>query len=134
MAQKLHRVQKIVLPILRAEIPDTEFTTWGADIDYREFPFVNIRRVGGPRHPKHKLYGMPVIEMSAYTDVDLPTTEELYEDCLDALYDAVKAQTRTDFGYLSRIKETMGATQFSSLYADSWRIQGLIALGISPLR
>lgn len=131
--RKLSRVQKIVLPILRAEFPDVEFTSWGADIDYRDFPFVNIRRVGGKRNPKNPdLHALPVIEMTAYTDDGLPETEDLYEDCLQALYDAVKRQTLTPAGYLQSIEETMGATQFSSPFAGSWRIQGLIQLGIRP--
>lgn len=133
MAGKLHRVQRIVLPILRAAHPDVEFTTWGSDIDYREFPFVNIRRMGGDRNLTNpELHALPVIEMTAFTDEGLPETEELYDDCLLTLYRAVRRQITVPTGSLSSIDETMGATQFDSPFASSWRVQGLIELGIRP--
>lgn len=129
------RVQAIVLPILREALPDVTITSWGADIDYRTFPLINIRRVGGVRHGEHPdLLDKPVIEMTCYTTVGLPETELLYTDALEALYAAVRYQTQTDAGYLHSIKETMGMTQFSSLYMDSWRVQGLLALGVRPPR
>lgn len=129
------RVQSVVLPILRDALPDATIASWGADIDYRDFPLINIRRVGGVRHGKrYDLLDKPVIEMTAYTTVGLPETELLYMDALEALYDAVRKQTQTDAGYLHSIKETMGMTQFSSLFMDSWRVQGLIALGVRPPR
>jgi hypothetical protein len=68
--------------------------------------------------------------MSAYSTDGLLECEELYEEALEVLYDSVQEQRRTDAGYLTSIFETMGATQFSSLYQDSWRIQGLIRLGV----
>ena len=74
-----------------------------------------------------------VIELSAYTDVGLPETEQLYMDALEALFDAVRFQKQTSAGYLHSCKENMGMTQFSSLYMDSWRVQGLIQLGARPL-
>jgi hypothetical protein len=129
--KRLPRVQKVVAPILREALPDVTITTWVPDIDWREFPMINIRRIGGIRNPKAPtLHTLPVIEMSAYSDEGLIECEELYEDALDALYDAVLNQTQTDAGYLQSMYETMGATQFSSLYQDSWRIQGLIRLGV----
>lgn len=132
---QMPRVQSIVLPILREALPDVTVTSWGADIDYREFPMINIRRVGGVRHGEHPdLLDKPVIEMTVYTTVGLPETELLYMDALEALYEAVQKQTQTDAGYLHSIKETMGMTQFSSLFMDSWRVQGLIALGVRPPR
>lgn len=132
---ELPRPASIVLPILRAALPGVTVSTWGADIDYRTFPFVNIRRVGGTRHDRKPFkLNKPVIEMTAYTSEGLPETEQLYENALDALYVAVQKQTLTDLGYLHSIKETMGATQFSSLYQDSWRVQGLIQLGLRPIQ
>ncbi|BBX09497.1 hypothetical protein [Mycolicibacterium aichiense] len=134
----LPRVQKVVAHILRSDprLAGVEVTTWVPDIDYRDFPMINIRRIGGVRNPKApKLHVKPVIEMSAYTDFGdgsegLITCEELYETALDVLYDAVGDQITTPAGYLTSIFETMGATQFSSLYSDSWRVQGLIRLGV----
>lgn len=127
------RASAVVLPILRAALPGVTVSTWGADIDYRQFPFINIRRVGGVRHDRRPFdLNKPVIEMSAYTNEGLPETELLYENALEALYRAVRQQTQTDAGYLHSIKETMGMTQFSSLFQDSWRVQGLIQLGVRP--
>lgn len=129
----LPRPAAILLPILRAGLPGVNIVTWGADIDYRQFPFINIRRVGGGRHPEAPaLFGRSVVEMTVYTSEGLPETELLYEDALDVLFEAAHAQTQTDAGYLHSIKETMGATQFSSLFQDSWRVQGLIQIGVRP--
>lgn len=132
---RMPRISPIVLGILRDSLPGVTVTTWGADIDYREFPVINIRRVGGKRHEtKPNLLAFQVVEMTAYTNVGLPETEQLYEDALEALYEAQRLQTLYPEGYLHSIKETMGATQFSSLFQDSWRVQGLIQLGHRPLQ
>jgi hypothetical protein len=133
---KLARPAAIVLPILRAALdPSVTVATWVANLDYRTFPIVNIRRIGGTRsRDLPTQLSHPIIEMTVYGTVDLATTENLYEDALEALYDAVWRQTTTDYGSLSSIKETMGATQFDSPFQDSWRVQGLIQLGIRPLR
>ena len=127
------RVQRIIAPLLRQDsrLAGVTVTTWVPDIDYREFPMINIRRIGGIRNPDAPtIHTLPVVEMSSYSTDGLPECEELYETALDVLYDAVRYGTQTDAGYLSSIFETMGATQFSSLYQDSWRIQGLIRLGV----
>lgn len=131
---KLARVQQIVLPLLRTHFGDgVKVGSWVEDVDYRHFPLINIRKVGGNRHRKQPTaLALPVIEMAVYGTEGLPETEELYEEALDVLYEAVSKQTLTDAGYLHSIFETMGGTQFSSLYQDSWRIQGLIKLGIRP--
>lgn len=133
----LPRVQKVVAPILRGDprLVGVTVTTWVPDIDYREFPMLNVRRLGGTRNPDAPmLHVLPVVELSAYSDEGLIECEELYETALDVLFDAVQNQTQTPAGYLSSIFETLGATQFSSLYQDSWRIQGLIRLGVRPPR
>lgn len=129
------RVQRVVVPLLEAAFPDVRIVTWVPDIDHRVFPMLNVRRMGGSRHVSRPTQlARPVIELTAYGTEDLPTTENLYEDALEALYDAVAQQTQTPQGHLSSIRETMGATQFSSPYQDSWRIQGLIQLGVRPPR
>jgi hypothetical protein len=129
------RVQSVVLPILRAALPDNvTVSTWGADIDYRVLPIIHVRRVGGVRHfIRPKQLDRAVIEMTAYGNVGLPETEHMYIEALEALFDAVKHQTVTEAGYLHSMKETMGMTQFSSPFMDSWRVQGLIALGVRPI-
>lgn len=145
---KLHRVQRIVLPILRdasltandgddGPADPVTVTSWAPNIDYRTFPMINVRRLGGIRNPmRPTLLSTPVIEMTAYGGVNqqLEGTEQLYEDALETLYYAVKNQTQTEHGYLHSIFETMGATQFSSPFQDSWRVQGLIQLGVRPPR
>ena len=128
------RISPIVLQILREALPDVTVATWGADIDYRQFPLINIRRVGGFRNKDMPtVLSLPVIEMTAYTAEGLPETEQLYEDALEALYEAVRLQRQFPSGYLHSMRETMGMTQFSSLFMDSWRVQGLIQLGLRPL-
>lgn len=134
---KMPRVQAVVLPLLRAcpALTGVKCGSWVEDIDFRDFPMLNIRRIGGARNPRFPTkLATPVIEMTAYGVVDLPTTETLFEDALEALYDAVERQTTTAAGYLHSIKETMGMTQFPSPFQDSWRVQGLIQLGVRPPR
>lgn len=136
---KLSRVQRIVLPILRVEFSDydrpVKVGTWTEQIDYRDFPMFNVRRLGGTRNPNRPTkLATPVIELTLYDTVDLPTAEDLYDVALEALYKAVRKQTQTPDGYLHSMKETMGATQFGSPFQDSWRVQGLIQLGIRPPR
>jgi hypothetical protein len=129
----LPRVQKVAAEIFRNDprMEGVEITTWVPDVDYRKFPMINLRRIGGIRNPNApKLHTLPVIEMSAFSGAGLVECEELYEDALDVLFDAVRNQTQTEHGYIVSMYETMGATQFSSLFQDSWRIQGLIRLGV----
>lgn len=75
-----------------------------------------------------------MIELTCISDVDLGHAEDLYVESLEALYDAYKNQVITPYGHLSSCKETMGLTQFSSQFQSTWRAQGLIELGIRPLR
>lgn len=131
------RIQEVVLPILRADpnLAGVTVVTWVPDIDFRDFPMINIRRIGGARNENRpRELSSPVIEMSVYSKESLIDAERLYENALDALYDAVREQTQTPKGYLHSVRETMGATQFSSLFMDSWRVQGLIRLGLRPPR
>jgi hypothetical protein len=130
---RIPRIQAIVIPILREAFPDVKVSSWVEDIDYREFPMLNVRRIGGVRHDRRPTQlAMPIIELTSFGITGLVETEQLYEDALEVLYDAVLTQKQTEAGYLHSIKETMGATQFSSLFQDSWRVQGLIALGVRP--
>jgi hypothetical protein len=134
---KLARVQQIVLPILRAspELSGVTASSWVPDIDYRTYPILNIKRMGGGRDAKRPFaFGLAVIEMTVYAKEGLPETEEIYENALEALYEAVQRQTTTPAGYLHSMRETMGTTSFQSPYADSWRVQGLIQLGMRPPR
>lgn len=128
------RVQAVVLPILRAARPDVTCGSWMTDVDYREFPIVNIRRLGGLPKDVRRL-DKPVIEMTVYSRDGLVAAEDLYLDCRTALWDAVHNQTIVpNVGYLHSFFETLGPTQFDSPIDDSWRIQGLIQLGLRPPR
>lgn len=134
---KLARVQQICLPILRSypALQGVKISTWVEDIDYRSMPMILVRRMGGHRHARRPMdFGLTVIEMTAYGAVGLPETENVFDDALEALYKAVRYQTQTDSGYLHSMKETMGATSFDSPFQDTWRVQGLIQLGMRPPR
>ena len=130
------RVQEVILPILREALPDdVTVTSWIPDIDYREYPVVNVRRLGGYRDRDLPMeMDKPVIEMTAYHTDGLPETEALYAKCLEALIEAQRSQKEYGRGRLCFVKETMGKTQFSSLFQDSYRVQGLIQVGVRPLR
>ena len=126
-------VGDVVIPLIQAALPGVKVGSWVEDIDFRSLPMVNIRRVGGARHNKRfDQLAFPVVEITAYGNEGPVETEELYESVLETLYLAVRNQTQTDAGYLHSIKETFGTTQFSSLFMDSWRFQGLIQLGLRP--
>lgn len=127
------RVQSIILPVLREALPGVTVGSWYRDIDYRTFPILNIRRLGGVG-PDPKRLDLPVIEMTAYTQESLPATESLYMDAREVLLDMVERQTVTPSGYLHSFTETMGPTPFDSPFEDTWRVQGLIQLGVRPLR
>jgi len=127
------RVQSIILPVLREALPGVTIGSWYRDVDYRTFPILNIRRLGGVG-PDPKRLDLPVIEMTAYTQESLPATENLYMDAREVLLDMVERQTVTPSGYLHSFTETMGPTPFDSPFEDSWRVQGLIQLGVRPLR
>lgn len=144
---RMPRVQSIVIPVLKGhsdkndkfsalpELVGVKVGSWVEDIDHRDFPMLNVRRLGGTRNPNQPLlYSLPVIELTAYGKEGLVETENLYEAALEVLYEAVRHQTQTPKGYLQSIKETMGATEFPSPFQDSWRIQGLIRLGVRPPR
>lgn len=131
--RRMPRVQEVVLPILRAALPDVMVTSWIPDIDRRTLPLVNVRRLGGiTEHPT--LLDLPVVELTAYHDDNLEACENLLLDAREAIYRAVEAQTLTDAGYLHSYFETLGPTQFDSPFEDSWRVQCLIQLGVRPRR
>lgn len=130
------RLQDVVIPILREALPEeVHVTSWTPDIDYRTFPIINIRRLGGFRH-RGRPYDLdlPVIEMTVYDDKGLVETEDLYIEAMNALFDAQRTQKQVDYGYISHVRETMGMTQFPAQAMDTWRVQGLIQVGIRPPR
>lgn len=129
------RVQEVILPILRDALPGVQITSWIPDVDHRVYPMINIRRLGGVRDRKNpEQLDHPMIEMTAYGTDGLPETEELYTRALDAILHAKETQKVSENGYLSYVREIMGQTQFSSLFVDSWRVQGIIQLGVRAPR
>jgi hypothetical protein len=133
---EIKRASSILLPLLRAGLGDSvsKVGTWTENIDYRTFPLVNIRRVGGPgRNPKRpKKISHALIELCVYGIDTLDATEQIYEDALEALFDAVLHQTVTPAGYLHSMREHMAMEEMTSPFEDSWRVQGLILVGIRP--
>lgn len=136
MTHSVPRMQRVVIPILREALPpEVTVSSWVDDIDYRVYPIVNIRRLGGYRDlGLSRKLDKPVIEMTVYHDEGLVEAERLYSDALDAILEAWQTQKVVDSGYISNVRETMGMTQFPSPYQDSFRVQGLIQLGIRPRR
>jgi len=106
-------------------------TSWIPDVDKRTFPLINVRRLGGLPVDVRRL-DLAVIEMTAFSRDGIVGTENLYLDARTALWDAWDKQIVTPAGYIHSYFETMGPTQFDSPFEDTWRIQGLIQLGIRP--
>ncbi|WP_158881990.1 hypothetical protein [Amycolatopsis anabasis] len=131
--RRLPRVQEVLFPVLRAQFPGVTFTSWYADVDHRTYPFVNVRRLGGLSKDAKRL-DKPVIEMTVYTRYGLVAAENLYLDVREVIWDMVRNQTVTPAGYLHSFFETMGPTPFDSGIDDTWRVQGLIQLGVRPPR
>jgi len=125
------RVQSVIIPVLRDALPGVKVSSWYADIDHRSFPMLNVRRLGGLSRDPRRL-DLAVIEMTAYARGGIVEAENLYLDAREVLLDMVDKQTVTPSGYLHSFFETMGPTSFDSPFEDSWRIQGLIQLGVRP--
>lgn len=133
VVRRMPRIQEVVLPLLRNGLPGVQVGSWVPDVLDRNFPIVNVRRLGG-LPVDVDLLDRPVIELTAYSDVGLVDCENLYLDARQVLWDAWKSQTLTARGYIHSYFETLGPTQFDSPYDDTWRMQGLIQLGLRPLR
>ena len=126
------RPQSVVLPLLRADLPGVSVVSEIPDVDHRTLPMVWIRRAGGTRNPKAPtLHSRPELDIAAVSAAGLVEAEELYEDVLDALYEAVSLQvTIPGVGYLQSLKEAQGATQSLSPFPDSWSVEGSVRVGL----
>lgn len=126
------RVQSVLLPLLKSALPGTSVVSVVPDIDYRSFPLVAVKRSGGVRNRNLPTgYARPVVELQAVSADGLIEAEELYEDALEALYAAVRAQTVVgSVGYLQSITEAQGATQTESPYPDTWSVSGSVEVGL----
>ncbi len=132
--RRIPRIQEVVLPLLKAELPGVQVTSWVPDVQDRQFPIVNVRRLGGYEIDVD-MYDRAVIELTAYTDTNLVDCEDLLLDARQILWDAWKAQTVVPGkGSIGSFFTTLGPTQFDSPYDDTWRVQTLIQLGLRPTR
>jgi hypothetical protein len=127
------RVQELIFPVLRDALPGVTIVSWMPAVTDRVFPILKVRRLGGTGPDPERL-DRPVIEMTAYTRDGLVATEELYLDARKVLWDMWKHQTVTASGHIHSFFETFGPTPFDSEIDDTWRVQGLIQLGIRPPR
>ncbi|MFV1355720.1 hypothetical protein ABFV47_01425 [Mycolicibacterium fortuitum] len=128
------RPQTVVLPILRAALPGVAVLSAPADVEHRSYPLVVVQRAGGTRNPNApRLHALPVLQITATSDVGPVDAEELYDKALDALYAAVRAQTVVqDVGYLQSISEDQGPTPLDPWIPDAWSIEGRIRCGLRP--
>lgn len=131
--RNMPRIQRVLFPVLRAEMPGVTFTSWIPDVDKRKYPLINVRRLGGiTRHPDR--LDKPVIELTCYSRDGLDGTEDLLLDARQVIKNMVDKQTITPLGYLHSYFETMGPTPFGGSFDDTWRVQMLIQLGLRPAR
>lgn len=134
--RKMPRIQAVVIPLLEARLdPSVTVGSWMSDVDHgRTWPVVNVRRLGGlPKDPER--LDKPVVELTVYHDQGIVEAEDLWLDARTILYEAWLAQTVVpDKGYIHSYFETFGPSQFDSPFDDTWRIQGLIQLGLRPAK
>src|SRR5690606_23176260 len=125
------------LPVHREELspkwPGLRVTSRVPNVEKRRLPLLNVRRRGGPPVDV-ELRDRPAVEITAVTEHDLATTEQLLQDARLVLWRMWKNQTVTPAGYIHSYFETMGPTQFDSGMADTWRVQMLVQLGLRPIR
>jgi hypothetical protein len=128
------RPAPVVLAVLRQALPDVEVVSWIPNVDHRTFPLVSVTRAGGTRHEgRPRLLSHPEVDLSVFHAEGLVQAEELYEDVLDALFDAVQAQTVVPgAGYLHSLTESQGATLTKSPFADTWAVAGSVTVGLRP--
>lgn len=134
VTRRIPRIQEVVLPILKADLPGVQVVSWVPDVADRQFPIVQVRRLGG-LEVDVDMYDRAVIELTAYTDTNLMDCENLCLDARQILWDAWKTQTVVPGkGSIGSFFTTLGPTQFDSPYDDTYRVQSLIQLGLRPVR
>jgi len=133
VTRKMMRVQSVLLPVLRAELPEVTFTGKLPPVDFREYPLVNIRRIGGSSIDVQFL-DRPTIEILAVDDTPVHS-EDLYLDVRQVIFDLVQSQTVIEgVGHLHSFNEAMGPTPIESPLSGTWATQGLIQIGLRPSR
>lgn len=124
----------MVLPVLRQALEGVSVVSVVPNVNYRTYPMVLVTRAGGVRNPSRpRKLSVPVLELLAVHDGGLLQAEDLYDAALDALYDAVSAQTVVEgVGYLHSLTETQGATSIASPFPDTFAVQGKVRVGVRP--
>lgn len=143
VGRRMPRVEALVLPILRAGMPDhVDVVSWTKDVDRRTFPIVKVRRIGGlPNQKRSDLMDFGVVEITAFSNAidshykGYAGTQDMLLDAQYLLFQAVRNQTVIDgVGYLHSMFQTMGPIQLDSPFDDTWRWQSLIQFGLRPVR
>jgi hypothetical protein len=128
------RANQLVLPYLREKFPKVLVVSQVPDVDHRRYPILLVRPGGGTDSEYPEFLDFSVIEMSAHSVTDLADAETLYHDARMSLVEASRRQTViAGKGWLHSVKQTMGAQQLEPIFEDSWRVLGLIRLGLRPL-
>jgi hypothetical protein len=134
VVRKMPRIQDVLLPILKDGLPGVQVVSWVPDVEDRQYPIVNVRRLGGLPEDVN-LLDKPVVEITAFHNLNLAACENLLLDARQVIYDAWKNQTVVpEKGHISSYFETLGPTQFDSPSDDTWRVQMLVQLGLRPIR
>lgn len=134
------RAQAILIPTLQesleVEYPGIKVGSWVEQVLDRQFPLVNLRRVAGSNASKDpNRLDESVIEYTAYGDVSYPNTEQLCMDTRQIIYEMwAKQVVVPNVGYIHSFFQTLSPTQFDSPFDDTWRVQGMIQLGLRPTR
>lgn len=155
VGRTMPKVEAVVRPILLAGLPEhVTVVTWTPDVDRRTgapgipesqiktYPILKIRRMGGLSNQKRPdLLDRAVIELTAFSTATdshykgYGGTEDLLLDAQTLIFEAVRNQIVVPgIGYLHSWFQTMGPTQFDSLFDDTWRWQSLIQLGLRPAK
>ena len=126
------RPEPPVLAVLRAALPGVTVVSVVPDVDERTYPMVEVRRAGGTRNPDlPTLHSRPGVELTAVSDLGPIEAEELYEAALDALFDAVRAQTASADGcHVQSIRETSGAAPARPEAPDTWAVEGSMSVSL----
>lgn len=128
------RPNELVLPLLRATFPTIAVVSQVPDVDHRTLPLILVRPAGGTDSEYPEMLGFSVIEMSAHSATDLADAENLYLKARMALVGASRRQqVIAGKGWLHSVRQTMGATQLEPIFEDTWRVLGLIRLGLRPI-
>lgn len=131
MPPNLPRTAPVLLTILRGALPQSvAVRTWTEDVDYREFPLVTLHKLpaGSRNNKRPNVLRTVTFEMVAIVPTCLEDAEDLWEEALEALYDAQRRQVATPNGSLTSLDDT-GCGDVGSPFPDTFAASGFIRLG-----